>query len=122
MEEGLWAVFQDPRNAVQTALDFPAVLAADADTRDLPLRVAIHRGPAIVATINGQLDYFGKAVKAVRELLAQARSTEWVTTAGIAGDPSVAELVNQRMLIGEISQLDLPHEPRAIVHRFALEV
>ena len=73
---------------------------------------ALH-GPALVATVNDQLDYFGETVKTVWELLAQARGAEWVTTSSVASDPAVAELLNDRQL-----QCDLPDQHQAVVHRF----
>src|SRR5262249_2857786 len=50
--EGLVAVFNEPAAAVRAALDLPAVLRREEATRGLRLRVAVHRGPALAATLN----------------------------------------------------------------------
>ena len=61
--EGLVASFSDVTAAVRTALELPGRLAADEATRPLRLRIGVHRGPALAATINDQLDYFGTTAR-----------------------------------------------------------
>ena len=56
---GMMAAFPEPAAAVRAALDMPAALAKSEATRGLSVRAGIHRGPALTATINDRLDYFG---------------------------------------------------------------
>ncbi|MFM7159717.1 MAG: hypothetical protein ACKO3P_04995, partial [Planctomycetaceae bacterium] len=63
------------------------------------LRVAVHRGPALVATINEHLDYFGATVHQSEQLLeragAQSTSTQPVVLLSepVASDLAVAMAV-----------------------------
>jgi len=91
--EGVLAVFEDPLTAVETALDLQAVLAAGETTRALRLKAAVHRGPAMAATLNDHLDYFGATVREAMLLPALVRGGEIVLTAPVAGDTRVAALL-----------------------------
>src|SRR5262249_36209544 len=56
--EGVVAAFPEPATAVRVGLDLLALLNGGSDTRDLRPRAAVHRGAAMVATLNDHLDYF----------------------------------------------------------------
>ena len=58
--------------------------------------MGVHRGPAMVATLDGRLDYFGPAVRRARRLLRHARGGELVLTPEVADDPRVFALVHER--------------------------
>jgi class 3 adenylate cyclase len=100
--EGLVASFADPVAAVRAALCFSEALAVGEETRGLRLRVGIHHGPALAATLNDQLDYFGTTMHLAAQALQFARGGELVLTRAVAGDPLVAALVQERGLEGEI--------------------
>jgi class 3 adenylate cyclase len=100
--EGLLAVFEDPVAAVETALDLQAILLAGEFTRSLQLRAGVHRGPAMAATLNDHLDYFGATVRDAAQLPALARGGEVILTQAIAGDPRVAALLAERKRVGEL--------------------
>src|SRR6185295_16957338 len=57
IHEGLVASFTDPVAALRAGLELQSDLGSGDLTRNLQLRVAIHRGPAMAATINDHLDY-----------------------------------------------------------------
>jgi serine/threonine protein kinase/class 3 adenylate cyclase len=110
--EGLVAVFSGPVAAARTAFDLQAVLTSNEITRSLRLRVGVHRGPAMAATLNGHLDYFGTTVNIALELPHLIEGGELVLTPAVAGDPPVATLLHANGLVGEIlttSQPGLPH-------------
>ena len=86
-------MFDDPVAAVETALDLQAVLAAGETTRSLRIRAAVHRGPAMAATLNDHLDYFGATVREAMLLPALSHGGEVALTATVAGDPRVAALL-----------------------------
>src|SRR5262249_5611030 len=72
MGEGLLASFGDVAAAVRTALSLPQQLAASAVTRPLRLRVGVHRGRMLAATLNDQLDYFGTTARQATAILQYA--------------------------------------------------
>src|SRR5262249_11365894 len=92
--EGACFVFTEPVAAVRAAL---AMRGLD----EPQLRIAVHRGSAIVATINDHLDYFGSTVTATARLLAAsaadsgARQPRIVLSDAVAGDPHVVEAVSR---------------------------
>ncbi|HEX3447895.1 MAG TPA: hypothetical protein VHS97_06550, partial [Isosphaeraceae bacterium] len=100
--EGVVASFADVTSAVKTALDLLPQLARGAATRPLRLRVAIHRGTTVAATLNDQLDYFGTAARQTIQILDDARGDELVLTQAVAADPEVAGLLATRQIEGEV--------------------
>ncbi|HEX3448423.1 MAG TPA: protein kinase, partial [Isosphaeraceae bacterium] len=90
MGEGVVASFADVTSAVMTAVDLLPQLARGAATRPLRLRVAVHRGTTVAATLNDQLDYFGTTARQTIQILDDARGDELVLTQAVAADPEVA--------------------------------
>jgi class 3 adenylate cyclase len=109
--EGVLAVFSDPLAAVRTAFAVAPRLAASAETRELRLRLAVHRGPALAATLNDHLDYFGTTVsRALR--LVESGPAGVVLTTEVAADPGVAAFVGSR--VAPI----LSNDDDLLLHRF----
>ena len=100
--DGVLASFGDVTAAVRTALDLPRHLAADESTRSLRLRIGIHRGPTLAATLNDQLDYFGTTARQAAGTLKYARGGELVLTRAVAADPEVAAFLNEKGIDSEI--------------------
>ena len=100
--EGVLAVFEDPLTAVETALDLQAVLAAGETTRALRLKAAVHRGPAMAATLNDHLDYFGATVREAMLLPPLIHGGEVVLSASVASDTRVAALLMERRMTGDL--------------------
>jgi class 3 adenylate cyclase len=117
--EGVLAAFAEPAAAAEAALDLPGLLSRNEATRDLRLRVAVHRGPALAATLNDHLDYFGTTVREAVRLPALARGGEVLLTQAVTGDPRVAALLHGRGLQGEVLQADLPGLPAGALLRLA---
>ena len=83
------------------------------------LRVAVHRGPAMVATINDHLDYFGATISTAEQLLATAQhgsATQLVVSNAIAMDEAVAETIAARQLAFLVEH-QLPEAPQVWLHR-----
>jgi serine/threonine protein kinase/class 3 adenylate cyclase len=118
--EGVVAAFGEPVAAVRTALDLQALLRREEKTRELRLRVGIHRGPAMAATLNGHLDYFGSTANLAVMLPGLVHGGELVLTQEVAGDPQVAALLRNRGLSGELMPADLPGLALGAVQRFGL--
>jgi class 3 adenylate cyclase len=112
--EGLVASFSDVTAAVRTALELPGRLAGAAATRPLRLRIGVHRGPALAATLNDQLDYFGTTARQAVRALDQARAGELVLTRAVAADPEVAAVLNERRVATEVVPADPGGQDHAI--------
>jgi len=105
--EGLMAAFEDPGDALTTALRMQQSLSASPATADLQLNVAIHTGPSLIASVNDRLDYFGATARTAVVLAGQAGGAV-VLTESTYGDPVVASMLQESQLGGEVRQIDLP--------------
>jgi adenylate cyclase len=85
--DGVTAVFGEPRDAVEAALRFAAAAAP------LELRVGLHRGPCVVVTANGRLDYVGATVSTTARLARAARAGELLLTDAVTDDSYVAGML-----------------------------
>jgi class 3 adenylate cyclase len=117
--EGMLASFSDVTAAVRTAWELAGQLARGEATRPLRLRVGVHRGPILAATLNDQLDYFGTTARQAAGTLHYARAGELVLTQAVAADPEVAAWLNQRRIETEVVPADLGGHPHAIRIRLA---
>jgi serine/threonine protein kinase/class 3 adenylate cyclase len=92
---GIEAVFTEPLSAVRAGL-------AMRDLKESGLCIAVHRGPAMVATLNEHLDYFGATVSTTEQLLAtlpqSSSAAQLVVSNSIAADESVAETIAAQQL------------------------
>ena len=113
LTEGIAAVFTEPLAAVRAGL-------AMRELGESGLSIAIHRGPAMVATLNDQLDYFGATVSTVEQLLATAEqrdsAAQLVVSNSVAMDEAVAETIAARQLSFCIEQ-QLSTAPPVWPHR-----
>jgi len=114
MGEGVLAAFSDVTAAVRTALELPQQLAGSEATRPLRLRVGVHRGRMLAATLNDQLDYFGTTARQATAILQYARGGELVLTRAVASDPEVGALLNARRIEGVVVPTDLAGHPHVI--------
>ena len=113
LTEGIEAVFTEPLSAVRAGLAMRELGESD-------LSIAIHRGPAMVATLNDHLDYFGATVSTAEQLLATApqrgSATQLVVSNTIAMDEAVAETIAARQLAIRVEQ-QLSTNPQVWSHR-----
>ena len=116
VHEGTVSAFADPAAALRAALEMPAALALGEKTRDLALRIGIHRGPAMVATLNDHLDYFGTTVSLAARLPALAKGGQIVLTRPVASDPRVAVLLDERKLVPVVAEVVLEGLAEPFVH------
>ncbi|WP_020468195.1 protein kinase domain-containing protein [Zavarzinella formosa] len=101
--EGLLAAFEGVSSAVRAGLSLTEALTADPLTQGMPLRVAVHRGMAMVATVNDRLDYFGQTPRLVGRLLEVAGRNELAISATTASDHNVNVLFQGRPVkLGEV--------------------
>ncbi|MGE0761239.1 MAG: hypothetical protein AB7O38_29775, partial [Pirellulaceae bacterium] len=89
---GLLATFDAATDAAQLTI---ALLAAQAAGRET-WRTVVHRGPALVTTLNGRLDYFGATPRDAWKLLESAPPRQAYVTESVASDREVAQLARER--------------------------
>ncbi len=82
--DGVVAVFGDVASAVRAGLK----LGDD----PLPLRAAVHKGPAAAVTFDEHLDYFGRTVREASALLGRSRPRELLLSEAASTDPGVLAL------------------------------
>lgn len=92
INDGFLAVFEDPVGAVEVALTLPGRIK-ESESVHLPTRIALHRGDAMLTTINGRLDYFGMTVNSVFDLLTATDLGDLMITQAVSGDPAVAQIL-----------------------------
>lgn len=102
--DGFLAAFEEPAGAVRTALDLPQAIAESPSTRGLPIKIALHRGDAMMTTINDRLDYFGMTVNSVFDLLKTGEPGDLLVTQSVSRDPAVVEVVQERSHRCEVVQ------------------
>jgi serine/threonine protein kinase/class 3 adenylate cyclase len=107
VDEGVVASFSEPEAAVQAGLALRGRSARRPMPRGLHPRVSIHRGAALVATLDDRLDYFGTVARDAKQILAYARGGELILTRSVADDPRVAALLEAHGLVGEVLPTDL---------------
>jgi class 3 adenylate cyclase len=107
--EGALAAFHEPAAAVQTALELDR-------QGSNAMRMALHRGSALAATINDHLDYFGATVRQPGAMLALAGPGEWLMSQAVMDDLAVSALLHERGLEGEVMASALGG---AVLHRFS---
>lgn len=110
---GTLAVFHQPVAAVRAGLALAAAVRANEKTRPLRLRVGIHSGPALAATMNDKLDYFGATVTALEEVLDTVRGGELVLTHSVATNPEVVAVLQRQDLEGRLVKGESSDHPLA---------
>ncbi|HVS39057.1 MAG TPA: protein kinase [Gemmataceae bacterium] len=112
VSEGALASFIDPESAVRAALRLAGTAVSG-----LRPRVAVHRGPVMVATINNHLDYFGATVSRASRLPQRVHGGDVVLTHPVASDPQVAALLHARGLPIEVLPDEAAEAPAEFLHR-----
>ena len=94
--DAVMAAFADPgqatRAAVEMQRDIEALNEGHPD-RALSLKIGLHRGAAVVVTLNDRLDYFGLSVNVAARVQALADSNEIYLTEEVHAAPGVADLL-----------------------------
>jgi class 3 adenylate cyclase len=107
---GVVAAFEQPLPAARAALALHAALRGEARAGALTLQVAVHAGPAMAATVNDKLDYFGRTANVASRLAGQARPGCVLLSRAVVEEPEVAALLYARGLRGETQALGAVEE------------
>jgi class 3 adenylate cyclase len=105
--EAVVAAFTEPLPAVRTALDLRDLMASHETLRRLRPRMGVHRGPAMAATLNDHLDYFGTTANTALRLPELAEGDEVVLSQEVSSDPQVSDLIRSRELKAEPMTISL---------------
>lgn len=89
--DALMAAFADPAAAVRAALAFQVTLAADPRTEGLRIRVGVHWGPCLGATVQGVFDVFGGTVNVAARLERQAEDGGVAISQAVLEAPGVQD-------------------------------
>ncbi|MDA1055700.1 MAG: DUF5939 domain-containing protein [Planctomycetota bacterium] len=113
--EGMFATFADPSSAVKAGLATQQALAKLQHEHALAVRAAIHRGPALVTTLNDRLDYFGSTVHVTTRLLALTAAGELILTDAVIDSSEIGQLLGAACKSAEVVPADWC---QSVVHRY----
>lgn len=111
--EGIIASFPEVEKAIHAAISLQKKLR-ESDC-GLMVKVAVHRGAAMVATINNRLDYFGSTIKSLEYLLKTGETNEVVFSQSIAEDPIFTQLINKHQLRKIVHEAKIPKTNEYII-------
>lgn len=90
--------FDSAAAAARAAVTLREQLHARKDSSALDVHVVVHQGPAVAATVDGRLDYFGQTVESALDLCPFGTPDEVLLSSEVADDPHViAELSGYAM-------------------------
>ncbi len=92
--EGVLASYSDPKSAMLTALE---LIRSPLDA-ELRLSASVHSGTAMVATVDERLDYFGKTLKTLDQLVEVASPQTITATSTVTELEDVQDLVAEQRL------------------------
>ena len=79
--------------------------------------MALHCGPATLATLHGRLDYQGQTIDALCALLDTAAASEMVLSDAFFSNPLVAREINTLGCHGRLEQIELAGDKHCLVQR-----
>ncbi|PLS67640.1 MAG: hypothetical protein CV045_12470 [Cyanobacteria bacterium M5B4] len=96
--DAVMASFLNNEQAMRAIAAFLAQIEAYNAQRNISeqvwLKLGVHRGPAILVTLNDRLDYFGSSVNKAARIQGLARSGELACSAEVYADPAFRQLLD----------------------------
>ena len=92
--EGVMASFSDPLQAMRAAMK----LIDNEAFKDWGVSIAVNSGAAMVATLDDRLDYFGKMLKSLEQLIDSAPLGTIHTTASVTELPEVRSMLEAQQI------------------------
>lgn len=114
VDDRLVASFPNSSDAARCALELPIQLLQQDALTDLSLGVAIHRGPLLVTTQNGRLDYFGETARQVHTL-CEAMDDAIAFCESVLADSEVAELLSPHTGSSYSRMMDLSEQKKKLI-------
>ncbi len=118
--DGVVAAFSDVAAAVQAGIALIEPDRSAAEPNPLKFKVGIHRGRALVTTLNDRLDYFGATARIAASLPQFARGGELILTEAVYSDPLAAAVIEQNNLAAASSDDRLPGPTEHFARRLSL--
>lgn len=108
--DAIMAAFNEPLDGATCALAIQAAFAdfnaARAGTgAQVNVKIGMHMGPCISVTLNGILDYYGKAANLTARLASLSKGGDVVLSKTLASDPVVASLFAAQALEEGVSEV-----------------
>ncbi len=93
--DAVMASFMNPVDAVKASIEVFGEIDAFNDTiaDEIELKIGIHRGAAIVVSLNDRLDYFGQTVNIAARVQGLAEAGEVLLSGDVQGYPGVMDLL-----------------------------
>jgi len=94
--DAVMASFLNPVDAVKAALEMNREISRfnrSFTSRDVILKIGVHKGPCIAVTLNDRLDYFGQTVNIASRVQGLAGAEEIYVTGEVLGFPGVKKLL-----------------------------
>ncbi len=101
--DAVMASFLNPLDAVKAALEMNREISRfnrAFTTRDVILKIGIHKGPCIAVTLNDRLDYFGQTVNIAARVQGLAGAEEVYVTDDVLSFPGVKSLLKGCRVFG----------------------
>ncbi|WP_457091809.1 DUF5939 domain-containing protein [Microvirga sp. P5_D2] len=111
--DAVMAAFVEPADAVRAALAMLQDLEAfnsRLPSREVILKVGIHRGAAIAVTLNERLDYFGQTVNIAARVQSLSDAKEICLTGEVLSAPGVKDILAPFAMEQEMAQLKGVHQ------------
>ena len=115
--DAVMAVFEDPVTAVKAALNILQQIEQfnqEKGTRDIRLKIGLHKGAVIAVTLNQRLDYFGQTVNIAARVESLANADEIYLTHDVYAFPQVQELLQRLNVVPENARLKGIKEEKAV--------
>lgn len=108
--DAIMAAFNEPLNGVTCALAIQRAFAAFNAERagsnaQVNVKIGLHMGPCISVTLNGILDYYGKAANLTARLAGISLGGDVILSQTLADDPAVAQLFARQALDAGVSEV-----------------
>lgn len=116
--EGLVAVFEKAEDAVDCAFNLAIVDSLEAELMQLEISIGVHRGPALVTTVNDRLDYFGATARIASALPSMSSGVS--LTEPVFADPAVHQSLSKRNEPNNLRTIDLPGKPNQLIQSFSI--
>lgn len=92
------AAFDTPAGAVEAAIEIRSALKEKPGLSEFKLRIAVHRGPMLAATVNDRLDYFGNHAELALALPQELSQPTTLLTQTVANDGEVEKVLKAKVV------------------------
>jgi len=103
--DAVMAVFNDPRDALRTAVEmieaFDDLETVKKLKNSIIVKVGIHHGPCIAVTLNERIDYFGTTVNIAARVQGLSDGRDVMASGAIFGESNAADYLREKGWLSE---------------------